>query len=105
MSISQQNPEPELIQQAAAIARKAVPVIFPTDTVYGIGIAAFKDSSLEPLYAIKERDRDKAIPWLVSGMRDLEIYGTEVPDYALKLATEHWPGALTLIIKASDAVP
>ena len=105
LAINPQNPEPNLVRQAAEIARKAVPVLFPTDTVYGIGIAAFKDSSLEPLYVIKERDRDKAIPWLVSGVQDLQAYGVEVPDYAIRLAEKHWPGALTLIVKASDAVP
>ena len=104
-TINPKNPEPGLITRAVEIAGKAVPFIFPTDTVYGIGIAVVSDSSLEPLYAIKERDWDKAIPWLVSGVRDLEIYGAEVPDYALKLAEKHWPGALTLIVKASDAVP
>ena len=98
-------PEPQLIQEAAEIALQGVPIILPTDTVYGIGVAVLESSSPEGIYAIKQRDLDKAIPWLVADSQALELYGKDLPSYARDLAQRHWPGALTLIVRASDKVP
>jgi len=105
LTVNPLDPEPELIKQAAEHACRKIPIIFPTDTVYGIGIAARNDCSLEALYDVKGRDRDKAIPWLVENVNDLNKYGVDVPEFAVLLAKSHWPGALTLIVKASAAVP
>jgi tRNA threonylcarbamoyl adenosine modification protein (Sua5/YciO/YrdC/YwlC family) len=105
IGIDPQNPQPDLIRQAADFARTGAPFVLPTDTVYGIGLAVLPDSTPDGIYAIKKRDADKAIPWLVAGVSDLDVYGRQVPDYALRLAHEYWPGALTLIVWASDKVP
>ena len=43
--------------------------------------------------------------WLVGGVDALDVYGAQVPDYARNLAHAFWPGALTLIVKASSEVP
>jgi len=105
LTINPHEPEHDLIKQAAEIAGNSAPLVFPTDTVYGIGVAVKDAEALNALYQIKERDPDKAIPWLVLSVKDLGVYGAEVPDYAYRLAEKHWPGALTLIVKASAAVP
>lgn len=79
--------------------------IFPTDTVYGIGVAVRHAQSPQELFDLKRRPADKPIAWLVGGPSDLDRYGADVTPEARKLVEEGWPGALTVIVKASDEVP
>ncbi|MDO4400583.1 MAG: L-threonylcarbamoyladenylate synthase [Coriobacteriia bacterium] len=81
------------------------PVVLPTDTLYGIGVSPLHAASPSVLYEIKGRPSNKPVAWLVASKRDLDIYGADVPEYARKLVEAHWPGALTVIVNASDAVP
>ncbi len=81
------------------------PVVFPTDTVYGLGVAVKYSASPRAIYNIKERDAGKPIAWLVEGPEALDVYGVDVPEKARQQAELHWPGALTIIVKASDKVP
>ena len=84
---------------------QGAPVIIPTDTLFGIAVSPLHASSPAILYQIKGRPSDKPVAWLVSSARDLDIYGSEVRPYARALAGAFWPGALTLIVKASSSVP
>ncbi len=79
--------------------------VFPTDTVYGIGVAVGRAESPREIYTVKRRDIDKAIPWLVDGVTALDVFGRDVPDYARVLAREFWPGPLTMIVDANGGVP
>ena len=91
--------------EAVAALRAGKPVIFPTDTVFGLGVAVNHASSPAELYQLKQRTDDKPIAWLVGSIDDLARYGKNVSAQALELACAHWPGALTLIVEASDEVP
>lgn len=91
--------------EAAAALRAGKPVIFPTDTVFGLGVAVNHAPSPAELYQLKQRTDDKPIAWLVGNIDDLARYGKNVSAQALELARVHWPGALTLIVEASDEVP
>lgn len=91
--------------EAAAALRAGKPVIFPTDTVFGLGVAVNHAPSPAELYQLKQRTDDKPIAWLVGNIDDLARYGKNVSAEALELARAHWPGALTLIVEASDEVP
>jgi tRNA threonylcarbamoyl adenosine modification protein (Sua5/YciO/YrdC/YwlC family) len=105
LDIDPRRPQPDAIARAAALARRGVPVAFPTDTVYGLGVAVLPQGSPDALFALKRRDPAKAVPWLVDGIGALEEYGEKVPAYAFELARAHWPGALTLVVRASEAAP
>lgn len=91
--------------EAAAALRAGKPAIFPTDTVFGLGVAVDYAPSPAELYQLKQRTDDKPIAWLVGSIDDLARYGKNVSAQALELARAHWPGALTLIVEASDEVP
>ena len=91
--------------EAAAALRAGKPAIFPTDTVFGLGVAVNYAPSPAELYQLKQRTDDKPIAWLVGTIDDLARYGKNVSAEALELARAHWPGALTLIVEASDEVP
>lgn len=96
---------PVPITEAAAALRAGKPAIFPTDTVLGLGVAVNYAPSPAELYQLKQRTDDKPIAWLVGTIDDLARYGKNVSAEALELARAHWPGALTLIVEASDEVP
>ena len=80
-------------------------VVFPTDTVCGLGVAARFAESPHEIFQLKRRPAGKPVAWLVGGLDDLDRYGTDVSPQARALAEEGWPGALTVIVKASEAVP
>lgn len=94
-----------MIARTVEVVQSGAVVIFPTDTVYGAGVAARTGFAPQALFELKGRDPDKAIPLLVADASALERYGEELPAFAFKLACEHWPGALTLIVRASALVP
>lgn len=95
----------DTIEKTAAALAAGKPVVFPTDTVYGIGVAVGLAKTPQVLFDIKRRDADKAIPWLVGKKSALSLYGRDVPAYALAAAEAYWPGPLTLIVKAAANVP
>jgi len=93
------------VPQAVEALLAGDPVIFPTDTVYGLGVAVGYAKTPEILYVLKERDHGKPVAWLVGSGEDLRTYGKDVPEYAFTLAETFWPGDLTLVVKAADSVP
>ncbi|MGI6590612.1 MAG: L-threonylcarbamoyladenylate synthase [Eggerthellaceae bacterium] len=96
----------ESMERAVAALQEGLPVILPTDTVYGLAVAPRYADSPNQLFAIKERPQSKPVAWLVSGVEDLDNFGVEVPAYARNLARRYWPGPLTIIVKANcETVP
>ncbi len=93
------------VSQAAEILEQGKAVVFPTDTVYGVGVSVHAAKSPEILYELKQREQRKPIAWLISSIDDLSYYGKDVPEFAQVLARTFWPGSLTLIVRASEAVP
>lgn len=75
--------------------------IVATDTVYGL-IALPASEGYERIFELKRRPTQQTLPWLVRSAGDLDRYGRDVPAYARRLAAMFWPGALTLVVKASD---
>lgn len=95
----------DTFDETASALKRGLPAVFPTETVYGLGVAVAFAQSPEVLYQLKRREKRKPISWLVSSCEDLPRYGTCVPEFASVLARTFWPGPLTLIVKASEEVP
>lgn len=93
------------MEGAIRALRAGRPVAFPTDTVYGVGVAVEYAAGPQELFRLKRRDEDKPVAWLVGSPDDLLTYGDDVPDYVLRLARAFWPGGLTLVVRASERVP
>lgn len=93
------------LQEAVAALEGGRAAVFPTETVYGLGVSVAAVEGPDVLFELKGRPRTKPIAWLVGSASDLEVYGRDVPAYARALADAFWPGPLTLIVRASDAVP
>lgn len=78
-------------------------IIYPTDTLYGLGADALSDSAVAHIYEVKGRDEGKPIHAIVSDMHMAERYGY-VNDSARILAEAFLPGPLTLILKKKDGI-
>jgi release factor glutamine methyltransferase len=102
--IDPEAPSAGVINLAANVLRDGGIVVFPTETVYGIGAAATSCFGPQEIIDIKMRPANKPLPWLVETEGALDIYGVDVPEYAHNLAKKFWPGALSLVVKASDKV-
>lgn len=93
------------LQDTVRALKRGKPVVFPTDTLFGLGVSVCDAASPDILYAIKQREKRKPIAWLVGSVDDLTTYGKCIPPFALALARTFWPGPLTIIVRASDKVP
>ena len=102
--IDPDNPSAEAINLAATVLRDGGIVVFPTETVYGIGASANSCIGPQEIIDIKMRPKNKPLPWLVEDDNALDVYGIEVPEYAHRLARAFWPGALTIVVKAASLV-
>lgn len=91
--------------QGIRALRAGKPAIFPTDTVCGLGVSALHAPSPAILYTLKRRPATKPIAWLVGSYTDVYRYGTCLPTWIDTVLKAFWPGALTLIVKASAQVP
>ena len=95
----------KVIQDAIEALKAGRSVIFPTDTVCGLGVAPLFAKGPDEIFQLKRRSADKPVAWLIGSVDDLERYGARVSAEARELARRGWPGALTLVVAASAEVP
>lgn len=91
-----------LLTRAAEILRSGGLVVYPTDTVYGLGADAACPSAIRRIYEVKGRPDEKAIIWLISSLDDVRATVT-VDEQIERLATHFWPGALTLVLRRQES--
>ncbi|MCS7050892.1 MAG: L-threonylcarbamoyladenylate synthase [Thermomicrobium sp.] len=97
--------EPDAVATAARVLRDGGLVVFPTDTVYGVGAAVDRPEAVARLYVAKGRPLDRPIPVLISDLRQLERLASEVTEDVERLAHRFWPGALTIVVPAREWLP
>lgn len=95
-------PTPEGLARAAELLRSGEVVAFPTDTVYGVGIAASHPDRLPALFELKDRPVDRRIPILLASLDQAEQAGGLPDDRARLLADRFWPGPLTLVLRTGN---
>ena len=78
-------------------------IIFPTDTVYGIGTPIFDVEGIKRIYDIKKRPKEKPLACLCANLEQIKSIAY-LNDKAIKLINEFLPGALTLILKSKEEV-
>lgn len=78
-------------------------ILYPTETVYGLGVHALDEEELERLYTLKGRDAAKSVSWLVRDIDDVRDYA-EVDETAAKIARRFLPGPLTLVLPLRQAI-
>ena len=98
-------PEPTVIERAAKLLHDGELVVFPTETVYGLGADAFQPAALERIFVAKGRPFSDPLIVHIADEHELELLTTTIPTEAKRLAQEFWPGPLTLILPRGPRVP
>ena len=93
------------VAEAISCLRKGGVVAFPTDTVYGLGCASRYREAVARIFQLKGRPEQMALPLLLASIGQIDEVAHPVPAVARLLAAEFLPGALTLVLKKSEAVP
>lgn len=94
----------QAIEAATLAVRRGELVVFPTDTVYGVGADAFDPAAVRRLLAAKGRGRDMPPPVLISNPTTLDALTTGVPAYVRALVDRFWPGPLTVICRQQGSL-
>ena len=77
-------------------------VAFATETVYGLGADATNEKAVDRIYTVKDRPKNHPLIVHISNETLLNTWAKNIPDYALQLAKDFWPGPMTLILKRSE---
>lgn len=104
LSIHSQNPQMRLIRKAADVLRDGGVIIYPTDTVYGLGCGLSNKRGIEKIYEIKRRNKKRPLSFVCSDLKHISQYAL-VTDYAYKTMKRFLPGPYTFILEASRLVP
>ncbi|MCX7634848.1 MAG: L-threonylcarbamoyladenylate synthase [Syntrophales bacterium] len=104
VSINSQNPQMRLIRRVVECLRDGGIIIYPTDTVYGLGCDLFNKRGIERIYEIKKRSRKQPLSFVCADLKDISRYAL-VSDYAYKTMRRCLPGPYTFILQASRLVP
>lgn len=93
------------IKQVAEVLHNQGCVVLPTDSVYGIGALATENNpGYRRIFDIKNRPKTQTLPWLIGDLSDLDVFAKELLPWVYQLADAFWPGALTLVCKATERV-
>src|SRR5215472_15779558 len=103
--IDASKPDEEKIKQAAALLRQGGVVVFPTETVYGLGADTLQPQAVERIFVAKGRPYSDPLIVHIAEEADLETVARNIPDAARVLAQACWPGPLTLILPAHPRIP
>jgi L-threonylcarbamoyladenylate synthase len=93
------------IQRAAEILRSGGLVVFPTETVYGLGANAFDATAVSRIFALKGRPAASPLIVHVASIEQARELAAEWPEEAERLAREFWPGPLTLVVPKKSVIP
>lgn len=87
---------------AAELIKKGQVVAFPTETVYGLGADATKESAVKKVFAAKNRPSDNPLIVTVANVEMVKRFVSEIPVIAQKLIANFWPGSLTIIMRYDE---
>ena len=98
VKMDSENIDYSIIMEAADIINKGGVVVFPTETVYGIGADALNEEAVDKIFKAKGRPQDNPLIVHIADFDELYDLAETVPESAKKLAEKYWPGPLTMIL-------
>jgi tRNA threonylcarbamoyl adenosine modification protein (Sua5/YciO/YrdC/YwlC family) len=106
LRIHPKDPQPRLIKQVVESLQKGGIIIYPTDTVYGLGCDILHQKAIERICLIKQVDPKKAqLSFICNDLSHLSDYAKPIPNPTFRLLREYLPGPFTFILPASKLVP
>ena len=106
LHIHPDNPQPRQIKTVVDVIEKGGLIIYPTDTIYGLGCDIFHQKAIEKICRIKKVDPKKAqLSFICSDLSHLSEYAKQLSNSTYRLLKEYLPGPYTFILPASKMVP
>ncbi len=105
IQVDPRNVQPEVMQQACEALRRGGLVAFPTDTLYALGANALDPAAIERVQTVKGRHHGKPLSVLVPSAEAAADLAAGLAEGARSLMQAFWPGALTVVVKASTKIP
>ncbi|MCK5455607.1 MAG: threonylcarbamoyl-AMP synthase [Melioribacteraceae bacterium] len=99
-----ENPQARSINRAVEVLRKGGVIIYPTDTVYGLGCDIYNHEAVRRIYDIKNESETKLFSFICPDLKDISKYA-KVSDYAYKTIKKLAPGPYTFVLPAAKEVP
>jgi len=90
----------QVLQSAVDVLKNGGIIAYPTETFYGLGTRIDMEASLQRLYEIKQRPREKAMPLIIGNKEQLSSIAADINSSAIKLMERFWPGPLTMLFPA-----
>jgi tRNA threonylcarbamoyl adenosine modification protein (Sua5/YciO/YrdC/YwlC family) len=104
LQIHPQNPQTRFLKMAADVLKGGGLIIYPTDSVYGLGCDLFNKNAVEKIYALKGNDKRKLLSFICPDLKSISEYAY-VSNPAYKIMRHLLPGPYTFILNASKQVP
>ncbi|MCL7402248.1 MAG: threonylcarbamoyl-AMP synthase [Thaumarchaeota archaeon] len=105
LRIDPSNPRIDYLIEAARVIKYGGLVIFPTETVYGLGADAMNNLAVRKIFEAKGRPLDNPLIVHISDINQLNILSDNVKEEVYQLAEKFWPGPLTVVLYRSERVP
>ena len=93
----------EALVKAASVLRNGGLVAFPTETVYGLGADADNENAVARIYEVKGRPANHPLIVHIADLDQVDYWAQNIPDYAISLMRDYWPGPMTLVFKRNKA--
>jgi tRNA threonylcarbamoyl adenosine modification protein (Sua5/YciO/YrdC/YwlC family) len=104
LKINPQNPQMRLIHQVVKCLDQGGVIVYPTDTIYGIGCDIFNKKAVKKVYQLKKRDVRKPFSFICADLSDVTRYA-QVSNFAFKIMRRRLPGPYTFVLEATRIVP
>jgi len=105
LKINKKKPETKKLLLAVNELKKGNIIVFPTETVYGIGANAFNKKAVKKIFKVKGRPADNPLIVHIASKKQLNLIAKEIPIKAKNLIKKFWPGPLTLVLKKKALIP
>jgi len=104
ISIDTEHPDPVSVLAVADIICSGGVIVYPTDTIYGIGVDAFSDLAVDKVFELKQRDKTKPILVIAHNLDMVKMLVSTIPAVGYKLIERFWPGPLTILFPAAEHI-
>lgn len=99
------SPEPKLIHEIGSLLKKGSVIVYPTDTVYGVGGDAFNHEVHHKIRILKGREGNKPFPFIMDKAERLAEWGITLNPLAERAIKRFWPGPLSILVEDTGVLP
>lgn len=104
LQINPDNPQGRFLKRAVDVLAKGGVIVYPTDTVYGIGCDIYNKKAIERIYQLKGKERKKPLSLIVPNLKDISKYA-QISDSSYRIMKRCLPGPYTFVLPATRMVP